>query len=115
MTATLILHLEGPLQAWGTAGAVATRRTHNLPQKSAILGMIRAAKGLKRIETWDELEELTFSVRVLKRPRRMWDFQTVRRVLGVHSPNQICKLCAAIFRHTLARTDQNEFNCPTHK
>ena len=66
MTATLILHLESPLQAWGTAGAVATRRTHNLPQKSAILGMIRAAKGLKRIETWDELEALAFSVKVLR-------------------------------------------------
>lgn len=79
MTATLILHLESPLQAWGTAGAVATRRTHNLPQKSAILGMIRAAKGLKRIETWDELEALAFSVRVLKRPHRMWDFQTVEK------------------------------------
>jgi hypothetical protein len=34
----------------------------------------------------------------------------LRRVLVVHNPNHNPKFCAAILRHTLARTDQNEFN-----
>ena len=60
-------------------------------------------------------EELRALEAVTNRRAQILEMITIRRVLGVHSPNQICKLCAAIFRHTLARTDQNEFNCPTHK
>jgi CRISPR system Cascade subunit CasD len=79
---TILLRLEGPLQAWGTPGAAEIRRTHNMPQKRAVLGLIRAAKGLARAETWPELEALDFQVLVLKRPRRMWDFGTMANAIS---------------------------------
>jgi CRISPR system Cascade subunit CasD len=79
---TIILRLEGPLQAWGTPGAAEIRRSHNMPQKRAVLGLIRAAKGLARAETWPELEALDFQVLVLKRPRRMWDFGTMANAVS---------------------------------
>ena len=79
---TIILRLEGPLQAWGTPGAAEVRRTHNMPQKRAVLGLIRAAKGMAREETWLELETLSFQVLVLKRPRRMWDFGTMANAIS---------------------------------
>ncbi len=78
----LVMRLEGPLQAWGVDGAQLIRRTHLHPQKRAVLGLIRAAKGLSRDETWDALDDLSFQVRVLKRPRRMWDFAGVRNTIS---------------------------------
>ena len=58
---SLQLRLEGPLQAWGVDGAGQIRRTRSQPHKRAILGLIRAAKGLRRDEAWDALESLEFS------------------------------------------------------
>ncbi len=78
----LVMRLEGPLQAWGVDGAQLIRRTHLHPQKRAVLGLIRAAKGLSRDEPWEALEDLSFQVRVLKRPRRMWDFAGVRNTIS---------------------------------
>ena len=59
---TMVLRLEGPLQAWGVDGAFKVRRTHLQPQKRGVLGLIRAAKGLSRAERWEALENLNFQV-----------------------------------------------------
>jgi CRISPR system Cascade subunit CasD len=80
--ATLILRLEGPLQSWGVDGAHEVRRTHAQPQKIAVLGLIRAAKGLPRGKIWPELEQLHFQTWQLRRPRRMWDFLTAENVIS---------------------------------
>lgn len=80
--ATLILRLEGPLQAWGVEGAAEVRRTHNQPQKRAVLGLIRAARGLARGEDWPELESLGFRALALRPPRRTWDFGTMANAIS---------------------------------
>lgn len=46
--ACLVLHLEGPLQAWGTESQLSHRNTALIPSKSAMTGMICAALGLDR-------------------------------------------------------------------
>ena len=79
---SLQLRLEGPLQAWGVDGAGQIRRTRNQPHKRAILGLIRAAKGLRREETWEALESLEFSCLTEKAGRRMWDFATMSDVIS---------------------------------
>jgi CRISPR system Cascade subunit CasD len=78
----LELRLSGLMQAWGVEGSRQIRRTNNQPTKQAVLGMIRAAKGLARDETWAELEGLAFSCRTEKAGRRMWDFATMRNVIS---------------------------------
>ena len=79
---TLILRLEGPMQAWGMPGAGEVRRTHHEPTKRAVLGLIRAARGLARSETWPALEDLEFTVLALRRPRRAWDFGTMANAIS---------------------------------
>lgn len=46
--ACLVLRLEGPLQAWGTASQFNRRETDLLPSRSAVMGIICAALGLLR-------------------------------------------------------------------
>jgi CRISPR system Cascade subunit CasD len=78
----LELRLSGLMQAWGVEGSRQIRRTNKEPTKRAVLGMIRAAKGLARDETWLELEGLMFSCFTTKTGRRMWDFATMRDVIS---------------------------------
>jgi CRISPR system Cascade subunit CasD len=74
------LRLQGPLQAWGVDGAAHIRRTRNAPHKRAVLGLIRAAKGLSRDQSWPELENLEYHCVAIKTPHRMWDFATMQNV-----------------------------------
>ncbi len=76
------LRLEGPMQAWGADGAGQIRRTHPQPQKRTVLGLIRAAKGLARNQTWSELEKLEFSCQTIKSGIRMWDFATMKDIIS---------------------------------
>jgi CRISPR system Cascade subunit CasD len=76
------LRLEGPMQAWGADGAGQIRRTHPQPQKRTVLGLIRAAKGLARDQSWGELEELEFSCQTIKSGIRMWDFASMSRIIS---------------------------------
>ncbi len=70
------------MQAWGVDGAAEVRRTRIEPHKRAVLGLVRAARGLTRAETWPELEQLGFETITLSRPRRMWDFGTMSNVIS---------------------------------
>lgn len=70
------------MQAWGVENARQIRRTHKEPTKRGVLGLIRAAKGLARDQTWDELESLEFSCQIQKTGCRMWDFATMSNVIS---------------------------------
>jgi CRISPR system Cascade subunit CasD len=89
--ATLIMRLEGPLQAWGVDGAHSVRRTHLSPQKRGVLGLIRAARGLPKQEAWTGLDQLQFDVRVYKRPRRMWDFATMHQIIRADGKSHLAQ------------------------
>ena len=56
--ATLLLHLVGPMQSWGTTSRFTQRDTRNEPSKSGVIGLVAAALGIHR-EEWGDLEPLT--------------------------------------------------------
>lgn len=45
---SVLLRLEGPLQAWGTQGRFSIRDTEAEPSKSGVLGLVGAALGMSR-------------------------------------------------------------------
>jgi CRISPR system Cascade subunit CasD len=47
----LLFRLYGPMASWGEIAVGETRHTANYPSKSAIIGLIAAALGIKRTET----------------------------------------------------------------
>lgn len=55
---TLLLHLEGPMQSWGTTSRFYQRDTGKEPSKSGVIGLLAAALGIDR-ENWTDLEPLT--------------------------------------------------------
>ena len=48
MSSVLVLRLEGPLQSWGERSRWDVRETADRPTKSAVIGLLGAALGLKR-------------------------------------------------------------------
>lgn len=50
-TSCLALRLQGPMQSWGSESQYNRRTTHAMPSKSAIAGMLCAAKGAARGST----------------------------------------------------------------
>jgi CRISPR system Cascade subunit CasD len=87
---TLLLRLDGPMQAWGIASRFGTRDTGREPSKSGVIGLLCAALGKPRVEQPDErdaaglplpslteLAALTLGVRVDREGLVLPDFQTV--------------------------------------
>lgn len=63
MSATAVLTLRGPLQAWGDTPAATERRTGHRPTKSAVVGMVAGAMGLRSGNSVEHLFSLEFGVR----------------------------------------------------
>ena len=83
---TVLLRLEGPLQAWGDNSKFVIRRTAEAPTKSGVLGLICCAMGLSRHEARNrlpELNELLMGVRVDRPGTRWWDYHTVGAKIGI--------------------------------
>jgi len=78
----LLLRLAGPLQAWGSSSRFARRSTEIAPTKSGIIGMLAAAKGIRRTEPLTELLGLEFGVRLDQPGQILRDFQTARSLHG---------------------------------
>ena len=76
---TLLLRLDGPLQAWGDSSRFVNRRTRSEPTKSGVLGLLAAAQGRRRTDPIEDLAALRFGVRVDQRGRLIRDFQTAIR------------------------------------
>jgi CRISPR system Cascade subunit CasD len=79
----LLLRLGGPLQSWGSSSRFTRRGTEAAPTKSGILGMLAAAKGIRRTEPLTELLGLEFGVRIDQPGQITRDFQTARRLDGI--------------------------------
>ncbi|WP_432828558.1 type I-E CRISPR-associated protein Cas5/CasD [Dactylosporangium sp. CA-092794] len=74
----LLLRLAGPMQAWGATSRFTRRTTEVAPTKSGVIGLLAAAKGIRRTEPLTELLGLEFGVRLDQPGQLMRDFHTAR-------------------------------------
>lgn len=81
----LLLRLAGPLQAWGASSRFAHRTTEAAPTKSGVIGLLAAARGIRRTEPLAELLGLRFGVRLDQPGQIIRDFQTARTLDGRES------------------------------
>lgn len=81
----LLLRLAGPMQAWGSSSRFAHRTTEVAPTKSGVIGMLAAARGIRRTEPLTELLGLRFGVRLDQPGQLIRDFQTARSLDGKDS------------------------------
>lgn len=84
MTA-LLLRLSAPLQSWGTSSRFTRRATDLVPSKSGVIGLLAAAKGLRRTDPLEDLLGLRLAVRTEQAGRLERDFQTAART-GERTP-----------------------------
>ncbi len=82
---TLLLRLAGPMQSWGNRSRFARRDTAPAPTKSGVVGLLAAARGLRRSDPLEDLLTLNFGVRIDQPGRVERDFQTARTADGGHS------------------------------
>lgn len=75
---SVLIRLEGPLQAWSTQIKLGVRDTDREPSKSGILGLVGAALGMDRDDdaTLTELRELNLAVRVDRPGSLLHDYHT---------------------------------------
>lgn len=76
------LILAGPLQAWGSASRFTTRATDDAPTKSGVIGLLAAARGLRRTDPLEDLLGLRFGARLDQPGELLRDFQTARSLDG---------------------------------
>lgn len=81
----LALTLAGPLQAWGSASRFTTRATDDAPTKSGVIGLLAAARGLRRTDPLEDLMSLRFGVRIDQPGELLRDFQTAHSLDGKES------------------------------
>jgi CRISPR system Cascade subunit CasD len=76
---TVLLRLEGPLQAWATQSKFGIRDTDREPSKSGVLGLVGAALGMERDddEQLARLRTLSMAVRVDRPGSLLRDYHTV--------------------------------------
>lgn len=79
---TILMKLRGPLQSYGTDSHFEIRHTEKYPSKSAILGLIAAAMGIRReeMERLQELRSLNMMIRVDQNGQISRDFQTAKKL-----------------------------------
>jgi CRISPR system Cascade subunit CasD len=82
---TLMLRLAGPMQSWGSGSRFTVRDTDPAPTKSGVVGLLAAARGLRRTDPLEDLLELNFGVRVDQPGTVERDFQTARAADGSRS------------------------------
>ncbi|HEX3732761.1 MAG TPA: type I-E CRISPR-associated protein Cas5/CasD [Mycobacteriales bacterium] len=73
------IRLAGPLQSWGSDSRFTRRTAGSEPTKSGVLGLVAAAKGLRRTDPLEELLQLRLGVRVDQPGQLMRDFHTAVR------------------------------------
>ena len=75
---TVVLRLEGPLQAWATQSRFGIRDTDREPSKSGVLGVIAAALGMERDDDalLASLAKLELAVRVDRPGSLLRDYHT---------------------------------------
>lgn len=76
----LVFHLHGPLASWGDIAVGEVRPSFPAPTRSALLGLLAAAKGIKRDEQsrlTTLSEQLSFAVRVDHSGSFVEEYQTI--------------------------------------
>ncbi|ORV18169.1 type I-E CRISPR-associated protein Cas5/CasD [Mycobacterium celatum] len=73
------LRLAGPLQSWGSSSRFVRRATDTAPTKSGVLGLVAAARGIRRSDPLEALLGLRFGVRIDQPGQLVRDFQTARQ------------------------------------
>lgn len=72
----LMLRLAAPMQAWGSRSRFVRRETERAPTKSGVIGLLAAARGVRRTEELTEFLDLRFGVRIDQPGKLQRDFQT---------------------------------------
>ncbi len=72
----LMMHLEGPMQAWGTSSRFSERESGLEPSKSGVIGILCAALGRDRGLDLSDLANLKVGVRVEREGILRKDFHT---------------------------------------
>lgn len=81
MSQYLIFQLHGPMASWGVDAPGEVRHTHELPSRSALLGLLAAALGIRRDEEArlnDFNRHYSFLVCASRKPRWARDYHTVQ-------------------------------------
>ena len=76
---TILLKFAGPMQSWGTDSHFETRHTDLYPSKSAAIGLIGAALGIRRDDDIKELVDIKFAVRVDQEGGLLKDYHIARK------------------------------------
>lgn len=84
---TILLRLEGPLQAWGNSARFRHRTTALEPPKSGVIGLVACCIGRRRTEPIQDLTNLLMAVRIDRPGTLISEFQTVGACTGCISAN----------------------------
>lgn len=77
---TIILKLASPLQSWGSSSKFEARHSEKYPTKSAIIGLLGAALGIRREDNRiHELNLLDFAVRIDQSGSLLHDYHTAKK------------------------------------
>ena len=77
---TILLKFAGPMQSWGTDSHFETRHTDLYPAKSAVIGLIGAALGIRRDDAAiKELEKIKFATRIDQEGSLLKDYHIARK------------------------------------
>lgn len=81
MSQYLVFQLHGPMASWGADAPGEVRHTHDLPTRSALLGLLAAALGIRRdddarLAQFHQYYE--FILRASKHPRWARDYHTIQ-------------------------------------
>lgn len=77
----MVMRLAGPLQSWGVRSRFVRRTTEPMPTKSGLIGLLAAAKGLRRSDPLEDLLELSLAVRTDQPGALLRDFQTAHHLV----------------------------------
>ncbi|MFJ6940543.1 type I-E CRISPR-associated protein Cas5/CasD [Streptomyces sp. NPDC101132] len=86
MSDGLILHLSGPLQAWGGPAQANIRPTYRQPTRSALTGLLACCLGRDRGADNTDLDQLRYTIRTDRPGTLLADYHTVGG--GSHYPLQ---------------------------
>ncbi len=87
MTELLILRLEGYLQSWGESAKWNYRATSAFPSKSAVIGLIACAMGIKRNDKQivELSKKISIGVRADRKGALLEDYHTVQGMPDIYT------------------------------
>lgn len=109
---TLTIRFSGPLQAYGNEASFSYRTSWGVPSKSAVIGLVAAALGLRRNDpAIPDLNKLAFATRTEQPGQQMVDLQIVKYGKGNddHKLTNRTYLQDAVFMVALGTDDDDIF------